>query len=357
MNLNVCIYALLSSSLVGLAGLFPLFIFYSGFQKLQLKLEEPHIISRLLGFAAGCLLGDIFFHLFPEAWIDFYQTPVPYQDPHYQYAFYFLNTPEFWVLLGLLSFFIFEKLFDALGHCLENYQKILSYHRDSKIEAQKSNYLFAPSLLNWVTEIVRSIKHVFSDESIDAHLYEHIFFSNSNAPDDHQTMKGNSKSFKKYHEDNKFDQRTGYLNLFANFIDNFTHGLAIAASYSSKIKMGVLTTCAIFLHEIPHEFGDFAILLKSGFNTWSAIKAQMITSIGCILGAFCGILPSLLPSLLITSSTYRILAFTSGGFIHIVMVKILPDLLKQSINIRENFIQIAGFISGLFLMYVVANIE
>lgn len=36
-------------------------------------------------------------------------------------------------------------------------------------------------------------------------------------------------------------QISGYLNLFANFVDNFTHGLAIAGSYlvSQKVK-GIL---------------------------------------------------------------------------------------------------------------------
>ncbi len=31
--------------------------------------------------------------------------------------------------------------------------------------------------------------------------------------------------------------------------------------------------------------GDFAILLRSGFNRWEATKAQLITGLGGILGA------------------------------------------------------------------------
>ena len=58
----------------------------------------------------------------------------------------------------------------------------------------------------------------------------------------------------------------GYLNLLANCTDNLLHGLAVGTSFLSSSKLGVTTTAAILLHEIPHEFGDFAILLKSGFG-------------------------------------------------------------------------------------------
>ena len=58
----------------------------------------------------------------------------------------------------------------------------------------------------------------------------------------------------------------GYLNLLANGIDNFVHGLAVAASFLTSFKLGILTAIAILVHEIPHEIGDFAILLKNGFS-------------------------------------------------------------------------------------------
>lgn len=78
---------------------------------------------------------------------------------------------------------------------------------------------------------------------------------------------------------------TGYLNLIANIIDNFTHGLAVGGSFLVSFRLGVLTTFAILIHEIPHEIGDFAILLRSGFNKWDAARAQLLTASGGIFGA------------------------------------------------------------------------
>ena len=60
----------------------------------------------------------------------------------------------------------------------------------------------------------------------------------------------------------------GYLNLLANSIDNFIHGLAVASSFLTSFKLGFTTVFAILVHEIPHEIGDFAILLNSGFTRY-----------------------------------------------------------------------------------------
>jgi len=80
-------------------------------------------------------------------------------------------------------------------------------------------------------------------------------------------------------------QVSGYLNLMANSIDNFMHGLAIGGGFLVSHKMGLLTTLAILVHEVPHEIGDFAILLRSGFTRWEAARAQIATACSGILGA------------------------------------------------------------------------
>ena len=56
----------------------------------------------------------------------------------------------------------------------------------------------------------------------------------------------------------------GYLNLVADATHNFTDGLAIGVSYLIGQNVGILTTITILLHEVPHEVGDFAILVQSG---------------------------------------------------------------------------------------------
>ena len=76
----------------------------------------------------------------------------------------------------------------------------------------------------------------------------------------------------------------------ANCVDNFTHGLAVGGSFLISFRLGFFTTFAILVHEVPHEIGDFAILLKSGFTRWEAAKAQLMTATGGICGAFIAVI-------------------------------------------------------------------
>lgn len=140
---------------------------------------------------------------------------------------------------------------------------------------------------------------------------------------------------------------TGYLNLMANGIDNFTHGLAVAASFLVGIKMGVVTTLAILIHEIPHEVGDFAILLKSGFNRWDAAKAQVFTAAVGVAGAVTALSADSLEDM--DMSTSWILPFTSGGFLNIALVSVLPDLLKEE-DPWESSKQLGCVCSGIAVM-------
>ncbi|CAG2108126.1 unnamed protein product [Medioppia subpectinata] len=125
----------------------------------------------------------------------------------------------------------------------------------------------------------------------------------------------------------KHNEVMGYLNLLANGFDNLTHGVAVGASFLVSIKMGLFTTFAIAVHEIPHEIGDFAILIKSGFNKWQAVRAQVYIAGVTVLGSLIILLADSADAVGI--KTLWILPFTSGGFLHISLVSILPELLSE----------------------------
>lgn len=146
---------------------------------------------------------------------------------------------------------------------------------------------------------------------------------------------------------------TGYLNVMANGIDNFSHGLAVAASFLVAPKIGFLTTLAILLHEVPHEFGDYAILMKSGFSTWQAAKAQASTASIGLLGAAFALTAD---ASFVGNQTDWMLPFTAGGFIHIALVSLLPDLIRES-DALMSLKQVLAVAAGVLVMALVNCIQ
>lgn len=104
----------------------------------------------------------------------------------------------------------------------------------------------------------------------------------------------------------------------------------------------------VIVHEIPHEVGDFAILLRSGFSRWDAAKAQLLTATAGLLGALVAIGGTGVTSAM-EARTSWIMPFTAGGFLHIALVTVLPDLLQET-NTKESIKQFAALILGIAVM-------
>jgi solute carrier family 39 (zinc transporter), member 7 len=143
----------------------------------------------------------------------------------------------------------------------------------------------------------------------------------------------------------------GYLNLAADFTHNFTDGLAIGASYLAGNSIGIVTTITILLHEVPHEIGDFAILIKSGCSKKKAMMLQLTTAVGALAGNVLALLGTS------ENSSPWILPFTAGGFIYIATVSVIPELLEQSTKLGQSLKEIFALLLGVFMMVLITHLE
>ncbi|VDK46342.1 unnamed protein product [Cylicostephanus goldi] len=142
------------------------------------------------------------------------------------------------------------------------------------------------------------------------------------------------------------------MNLCANLVDNFTHGLAVGASFLISPQFGMMTTFAILVHEIPHEISDFAILLRADFDKLDAVKAQFFTASGGVIGASVALY---LRSGSVQSPEW-ILPFTAGGFINIALAQILPELNREK-DRRQNIKQLVMILLGVGVMISVFSLS
>ena len=178
---------------------------------------------------------------------------------------------------------------------------------------------------------------------------------------DHHEKAASNEAESEQNHLSEYKTSTVMLNLAADSLHNFTDGLAIGASFSiassdhsSVLSLlqsrGGLATLSILFHEIPHELGDFAILVRSGFSRNQAILAQFGTAIAAMLGTVAG--------LTLTGFAGESLIFiTADGFIYLAAVTILPEILEEKTSLRFRVAQLMCFGAGISFLYAVSFLE
>ncbi|KAL0962351.1 hypothetical protein UPYG_G00338960 [Umbra pygmaea] len=294
--------------------------------------QHQNLLKVLLSFASGGLLGDAFLHLIPHA----LEPHSPLGEDGHQHSHESEESSQehghshgavhghmmsvgLWVLGGIVAFLMVEKFVRLL-----------------KGEQGHSHSHAAP-------------KAKQSDED-----------------EKQQQKKKEGNKNEKGNKDDKDDKHSkevpvkitdikvsGYLNLAADFTHNFTDGLAIGASFLVSPAVGAVTTLTILLHEVPHEIGDFAILVQSGCTKKKAMCLQLLTALGALAGTSC----SLLAEGVGTAATAWILPFTAGGFVYIATVTVLPELLVGRSSLGQSVMEILAMLVGIYMMVLIAEYE
>lgn len=142
----------------------------------------------------------------------------------------------------------------------------------------------------------------------------------------------------------------GYMNLFGDSVHNFLDGLIISATFLTDIKLGIITSLAVALHEIPQEIGDFAVLLYAGFEKKKALVVNFLVALTVVLGGVVGYFLSFL----VESLVGYLLPFAAGGFIYIAASDLMPEIRKEE-SLKKSILSFGIFIIGVLLMVLVKS--
>uniref|UniRef100_A0A672F9E7 Zinc transporter SLC39A7 n=1 Tax=Salarias fasciatus TaxID=181472 RepID=A0A672F9E7_SALFA len=281
--------------------------------------QHQNLLKVLLSFASGGLLGDAFLHLIPHA----LEPHSHHGDEDHGHSHASEDTHEhghshgaahghmmsvgLWVLGGIIAFLVVEKF-------------------------------------------VRLLKGGHGH----GHSHGHSHAGTKEKESDGEEEKEKKKEGKDEKVPKKEEKKmSGYLNLAADFTHNFTDGLAIGASFLVSPAVGAITTLTILLHEVPHEIGDFAILVQSGCTKKKAMCLQLLTALGALAGTAC----SLLAEGVGAAATAWILPFTAGGFVYIATVTVLPELLAGRSSFGQSLMEILALLFGVGMMVLIAEYE
>ena len=293
------IAALLSTLLISLAPNVILFLspnFGSGDGTAK---RHNAVLSIGQALAAGGLLGDVFLHTLPHAYAD--EMADPHHHSHTQVSIGLM------VLIGFAVFLLFDILVRSVGGD--------AHHHHGHCHDHSANVS--------TTQLTATNR---------------IFYS------------------------------TILLNLAADSLHNFTDGLAIGASFAASTghhdnesviallkSRGGMASLSVLMHELPHELGDFSILVSNGMSKKQAIMAQFSTAITAFLGTIVGLLASAFDD---TLGHEVLLPFVSGCFVYLAACSILPELLEErDANLVLRSAQVMAFGAGVGFMQLVAILK
>lgn len=140
----------------------------------------------------------------------------------------------------------------------------------------------------------------------------------------------------------------GYMNLIGDSVHNFIDGLVIAGAFMVDFKLGVVTTLAIALHEIPQEIGDFGVLLHAGFHKAKAAALNYVVALGVVAGGVVGYFISFYSENIVK----YLLPFAAGGFIYIAAADLIPEIRKET-SLRKSIFSFLFFILGILLILLI----
>lgn len=155
-----------------------------------------------------------------------------------------------------------------------------------------------------------------------------------------------------HHEGHEHETRPfATLILLGDAIHNFVDGIIIAVSFLVSYPLGIATTLAVVLHEIPQEVADFAVLLRGGYSRGRALWYNFLISLTTIAGALVGYAfgstaGALLPAFL---------GLIAGSFLYIALSDLIPETHEES-GFGHLVTQLTLMLMGVVVMYAVGVI-
>ncbi|XP_004703017.1 zinc transporter ZIP6 [Echinops telfairi] len=150
-----------------------------------------------------------------------------------------------------------------------------------------------------------------------------------------------------------------WMVIMGDGLHNFSDGLAIGAAFTEGLSSGLSTSVAVFCHELPHELGDFAVLLKAGMTVKQAVLYNALSAMLAYLGMATGIFIGHYAE----NVSMWIFALTAGLFMYVALVDMVPEMLHNDASDHGCsrwgyfFLQNAGILLGFGIMLLISVFE
>jgi zinc and cadmium transporter len=112
------------------------------------------------------------------------------------------------------------------------------------------------------------------------------------------------------------------MSLLGDGVHNLIDGMIIAAAYAAGPGLGLVTTTAVLLHEVPQEVGEFGVLVRGGLSVRTALWLNFISASMAFVGAIFALLVGAGSGAFLQA----LVPVTAGTFIYIAAADLIPEL-------------------------------
>ncbi|XP_030069552.1 zinc transporter ZIP6-like [Microcaecilia unicolor] len=150
-----------------------------------------------------------------------------------------------------------------------------------------------------------------------------------------------------------------WMVIVGDGLHNLSDGLAIGAAFTEGLSSGLSTSLAVFFHELPHELGDFAVLLNAGMTVKQAFFYNLLSA----LLAYFGMVTGILVGHYAENVTLWIFALTAGLFMYVALVDMMPEMLHNDASDHGYsrwgyfLLQNAGILLGFGVILLISVFE
>jgi zinc and cadmium transporter len=142
------------------------------------------------------------------------------------------------------------------------------------------------------------------------------------------------------------------INLVGDAVHNLIDGMLVGASYMASLPIGIATTLAVIMHEIPQEVGDFGVLIHAGLSVKKALVLNFLSALTAMLGV---ILAIVLGSE-IEGFSLSLLPIAAGGFLYIAGSDLIPEL-HHEVKVLRSLLQFVMILLGVGVMALLIFLE
>lgn len=145
---------------------------------------------------------------------------------------------------------------------------------------------------------------------------------------------------------------TAPLLLWGDALHNLVDGLVLGISFQVSPEVGLLSTAAVFAHEVPQELGDFAVLLESGMARGRAFWLNYLSAAAVIPGA----LVSYAGGSRFTPLIGWLLPVAAGSFVYIALANLVPSLHHRR-GRAVGVLQLLLILVGIWVVRLLGSLE